>query len=66
MKKLSFERMEVVNGGGFMDGACAVLGLTDVGIAVRFVIGASIAIPGWGLTLLAVGTIACGTYQWLR
>ena len=65
-RKLSLQEMQMVEGGNLADGACAVLGLTDVGLAVRFLVGASLAIPGWGLTLLAVGTVACGTYAWLK
>lgn len=58
--------MEVVVGGYIVDGACAVLGLRDLGIAARFLVGASLAIQGWGLTLLALGTVACGAYAWLN
>ncbi len=56
----------MTEGGNVVDGACAVLGITDVGLAIRFLVGASVAIPGWGLTLLALGTVACGTYAWLK
>jgi len=67
MKKLSLEQMEVIEGGGFVDGACAVLGATDAGIALRSVIkGAAVRlIPGAG-QVLAVATVACFTYYWLR
>jgi len=65
-RKLSLQEMEMTEGGNVVDGACAVLGITDVGLAVRFLVGASVAIPGWGLTLLALGTVAYGTYAWLK
>ena len=65
-RKLSLQEMELVEGGNIVDGACAVLGLSDVGIAVRFLAGASLPIPGWEPTLLALGTVACGAYAWLN
>lgn len=65
MKELDFNYIENLQGGNIIDGACAVLGLTDGAIAARFIIGAAVAIPGWGLAALAVGTIGCATYEWL-
>lgn len=54
--------MEKVEGGNLVAGACAVFGLADMGIAARVLIGASLSIPGWGIAVLAVGTIGCGAY----
>ena len=62
MKKIEINQMEEVKGGNILDGACTLLGLTGGGIAVRFLIGATMAIPGWGLAVLAVGTIGCSIY----
>jgi hypothetical protein len=66
MKELSLEKMESLHGGGFMSGACAVFGLADMGVAAYALVGASLAIPGWGLAVLAGGTLACGAYVLLR
>jgi hypothetical protein len=65
MKELNLNQMEKVAGGNFIDGACAVFGLSTAGIAARVLIGASLAIPGWGQAVLAVGTIGCLTYRLL-
>lgn len=35
MKELSLENMEEVTGGGFINGACAVIGFGGAGLAVR-------------------------------
>jgi len=59
MKILELKQMETLRGGDLLDGACAVLGFTEAGIAVRYLVGESLVIPGWGLALLAVGTLAC-------
>ena len=66
MKTLNFEQMETIEGGNILDGACAIFGLTDAGIAMRFLVGASLAIPGWGLAVLAIGTIGCTAYELLK
>ncbi len=61
MKELSFERMAVVNGGGFVEGACAVIGFGGAGIAVRILLGAAIN-PVAG-AIFAIGGIACFVYS---
>ena len=61
-KKLSLQEMEQIDGGGFIDGACKVLGFTGAGIGIRAMLGA-VAIPGWGLVVLGVGAAACLVYQ---
>jgi hypothetical protein len=59
MKKLSLEQASAVEGGGFVDGVCAVVGFTEAGIAVRALAGRAVAfaVPGVGpaLTIAAVG-----------
>lgn len=59
MKKLELNQMENLEGGDLLDGACAVVGLTDAGIAVRFLIGNPVTLTPWGAGLLAGATIAC-------
>jgi hypothetical protein len=59
-KKLSFQEMEGVEGGDLLDGACAGLALTGMGIGVKVLIGAKLALTGWGTLVIAGGAIACG------
>lgn len=66
MKKLNLEQMEGTHGGNLLDGACAIFGLTAGSLAVRFLIGATLAIPGWGQVVLAVGTVGCSVYALVR
>jgi len=61
MKELTFERMEMSKGGGFVEGACAVIGFGGAGIAVRLLLGAAIN-PVAG-AVFAVGGIACFVYS---
>lgn len=68
MKKLEFGQMEDVQGGNILDGACAVLGITASGVAVRAAmarLGMTVffAIPGWGQALLAAGIVGCTIYR---
>lgn len=58
--------METVQGGNILDGACAIFGLTAGGLAVKFLIGATLAIPGWGQIVLAVGTVGCTVYEMVK
>ena len=58
-KKMNLDQMESMYGGDFLDGACAVLGASGAGLAVRAAIGATVAIPGWGQVALAAGAVAC-------
>jgi hypothetical protein len=66
MKNLNFEEMEKINGGNLLDGACAIFGLTAGGLAVKFLVGATLAIPGWGQIVLAVGTVGCSVYALVK
>ena len=68
MKNLELTRMENLQAGGFVDGACAVIGLSASGLAVRSVAaraGASVffAIPLWGQVALAAGVVGCTAYN---
>ena len=53
--------MEMSKGGGFVEGACAVIGFGGAGIAVRLLLGAAIN-PVAG-AVFAVGGIACFVYS---
>jgi hypothetical protein len=66
MKELSIGKLEMVSGGGFMDGACAVLGFTRGGMAFAAAFGraATLAIPGAG-QVMAVGVGVCLAYKFL-
>lgn len=59
MKTLELKQMEKVQGGDLLDGACAVIGITDAGLGVRFLLGRAIALTPAGAAILAVGSIAC-------
>lgn len=58
MKTLELNQMEVIEGGGFLDGACKVLEISAVGAGVAAYVGV-LAITGWGLGVLAIGGAAC-------
>lgn len=62
MKTLELNQMEVLERGNFMDGACAVLGLTGAGVGVAALYG-TVAMTGWGLGVLAIGGAACVAYS---
>lgn len=64
MKKLNLNQMENVQGGDFLDGACAVLAGVGGGMVVRAALGAAVAIPAWGQIALGVGTVACMGRAW--
>lgn len=61
MKELSFEQMEEVTGGGFINGACAVIGFggsrtcrqTAIGMAINPVAG----------TIIGLAGVACFAYS---
>jgi hypothetical protein len=59
MKKLELNQMEGLEGGGWLNGLCAITGLADEGIAVRYLVGNPISLTPAGATILAVATIAC-------
>jgi len=59
-KKLSFNEMEEIEGGDLLDGVCAGLALTGMGVGVKVLLGAKVALTGWGTIVLAGGAIACG------
>jgi hypothetical protein len=59
MKNLDLNQMETVIGGDTLDGVCAVIGVTDAALGVRFLLSRVIAVTPIGATILAVGTIAC-------
>ena len=63
MKKLSVEQISNVEGGGFVDGVCAVVGFTEAGVAARALAGRAVAfaVPGLG-TALTVAAIGCFVY----
>jgi hypothetical protein len=61
MKSLSIEKMELCEGGGFIDGACAVIGLTDAAIGVRILVGTAVN-PVLG-TALIVASVGCVVYS---
>jgi ABC-type proline/glycine betaine transport system substrate-binding protein len=68
MKTLELEQLENVHGGNIVDGACAVLGITASGVAVRAAmarLGMTVffAIPGWGQAVLAAGIVGCTIYR---
>ena len=59
-KKLSLHEMEEIEGGDLLDGVCAGLALTGMGIGVKVLIGAKLALTGWGVLVIAGGAVACG------
>lgn len=61
MKELSLENMEEVTGGGFINGACAVIGFGGAGLAVRAAIGMAIN-PVAG-TIIGLAGVACFAYS---
>jgi hypothetical protein len=61
MKTLNIEKMEIVEGGGFVDGACAVITITDAAIGVRILVGTAIN-PVLG-TALIVASVGCAVYS---
>lgn len=61
MKSLNIEKMEATHGGGFIDGACAVVGFTDAALAVRVLVGASVN-PVFGGALIVAG-VGCFVYS---
>jgi hypothetical protein len=60
MKTLKMEKMETTQGGGFIDGACAVIGFTDAAIGVRILVGAAVN-PVFGSALI-VASVGCFVY----
>lgn len=65
MEKLELYQMEKLEGGNFMDGACAVLGFAGAGAGVAALVG-TLVITGWGIGVLAIGGAACLAYQLLK
>lgn len=59
MKKLELKQMEEIQGGDFLDGACAVFGATGTALAVRALVAPVIAVPLWGQVAFAAGAVAC-------
>jgi hypothetical protein len=51
MKELSLEKMEKLQGGGWVEGACAIVGFGASGLAVRVLFGAAVN-PGVATFLL--------------
>jgi hypothetical protein len=54
--------MEMVSGGGFMDGACVVLGLAGAAYGVGAYVGAA-ALGPVGAGVLIFGGVACLAYS---
>ena len=61
MKKLELHEMEKIEGGGFIGGACAVVGFTGAGLAVRLAVGMAIN-PVLGTAFRLAGA-ACFLYS---
>jgi hypothetical protein len=61
MKKLELHEMENVQGDGFIDGACAVVGFTGGGLAVRALVGMAVN-PALGTAIDLAGA-ACFVYS---
>jgi len=59
MKKLELNQMENLEGGDWLDGLCAITGMTDAAVAVRFLVGNPVSLTPAGATILAGATIAC-------
>jgi hypothetical protein len=62
MKELSIEKMEMVSGGGFMDGACAVIGFAGAAAGVGALVGA-VSMGPVGIGTLAIGGTVCLAYS---
>lgn len=62
MKTLEMKKLENIEGGGFVEGACAVLAFADAGAAMGAFFG-SLVLPVWGTAALIGGSLACLAYE---
>ncbi|MCH7399548.1 hypothetical protein MM236_16210 [Belliella sp. DSM 107340] len=67
MRELSIEKMEMVSGGGFLDGFCTVMLVQRAGMVGLAAFGRAAAMitPGVGQAM-AVATIGCLAYTFMK